>query len=90
MLQQETEALILSFLFEQEKVPALCVSRFSWRWYAGLALELKRDWISFLRYQEDRGFDLWLAGVPENDWPECWDRDRDWTPASLSWQRWMA
>ena len=90
VLQQETEALILSFLFEQEKIPALCVSKFAWTEYSTLARELARDWNSFVRFQEDRRYELWLANVPEEDWPECWSLDRDWAPAAASWQMWGA
>ena len=88
VLQQETEALILSFLYEQEKIPALSVSRFSWTEYATLARDLQRDWISLVRFQEDRRYELGLANVPEEDWPECWTLDRDWLPSEASWQMW--
>ena len=87
-LQQELELAIFSYLYEQEKVPALAVNHRSWTFYSPFALELKRDWISFIRFQEERRHELWLANVPEEDWPECWSLHRDWAPAAASWQMW--
>ena len=77
-------------LYEQEKVPALALNSRSWTCYSGFASDLKRDWISFIRYQEDRRFELDLAGVPEEDWPPCWSYDRDWLPADAEWHIWTA
>ena len=89
-LQQELELAILGYLYEQEKVPALALNSRSWTCYSGFASDLKRDWISFIRYQEDRRFELDLAGVPEEDWPPCWSYDRDWLPADAEWHIWTA
>ena len=84
-LQLELELAIFSFLFEQEKVPALSVNSHSWGYYSHFAWELKRDYDAFLRYQEDRCWELHCAGIPREDWPSHWSYDRDWRPCNCCW-----
>ena len=81
-LQLELEGLGLSFLFEQEKIPAFQCDSVSWGFYEGFAKELKADWFSFLAFKEERAYEEWLAG--EESRGPCWTVGRDWLPEGFS------
>ena len=77
-LQLELEGVILSFLFEQDKVLAFQTSGRAWACWWDLARLLKQDWISLLTFEADRAWEQELSGEELITWDRCWTRDRSW------------
>ena len=77
-LQLELEGVILSFLYEQDKVLAFQTSGRAWACWWELAGQLRRDWLSFLSFEADRAWEQELSGEELITWDCCWTRGRSW------------